>query len=91
MGHVDDEIRRRVDSLVKDGELALEEGQKMIDKLIADASSMFQNTNNSGDFFDRLNLLGIPSRSEIADLKAQIKVLEEALADLTTEEAEESD
>ena len=91
MGHVDDEIRRRVDSLVKDGELALEEGQKMIDKLIADASSMFQNSNNSGDFFDRLNLLGIPSRSEIADLKAQIKVLEEALADLTTEEAEESD
>ncbi|MEM7349032.1 MAG: polyhydroxyalkanoate synthesis regulator DNA-binding domain-containing protein [Chloroflexota bacterium] len=90
MGHVDDEIRRRVDGLVKDGELALEEGQKMIDKLIADASSMFQNKGKSGDFFDRLNMLGIPSRSEIDDLKAQIKVLEEALANINGDETEEA-
>lgn len=86
MGHVDDEIRRRVDGLVKDGELALEEGQKMIKTLISDAGSMFQSTGNSGDFFDRLKLLGIPSRSEIDDLKAQIKVLEEALTGLSGED-----
>lgn len=88
MGHVDDEIRRRVDTLVKDGEMAIEDGQHMIQKLIADAGSLFKDKAENGDFFDRLKLLGIPSRSEIDDLKEQIKILEEALTVLTSDEAE---
>ncbi|MFK7800102.1 MAG: polyhydroxyalkanoate synthesis regulator DNA-binding domain-containing protein [Anaerolineae bacterium] len=88
VGHVDDEIRRRVDALVKDGEMALEDGQHMIQKLIADAGSMFKEKGDKSDFFDRLKLLGIPSRTELDDLKDQIAALEEALAALSQEETE---
>lgn len=90
MGHVDDEIRRRVDLLVKEGELALEDGQQMVYKLIEGASALFKEPGNQGDFFDRLKLLGIPSRTEIDDLKEQIKVLEEALSNLMDSEDAEA-
>ncbi|MFT5197131.1 MAG: polyhydroxyalkanoate synthesis repressor PhaR [Cellvibrionaceae bacterium] len=82
VAHVDEEIRRRVDTLVKEGEIALEDGQQMIQNLITDAGSLFQDATSGSDFFERLKLLGIPSRSEIDDLKQQIQTLEEALLEL---------
>ena len=86
VSHVDDEIRRRVDGLIKQGELALEEGQAMLTKLITPRESTMADPNKEGaDFFDRLKLLGIPSRSEIDDLKNQIEMLEGVIADLTAE------
>ena len=87
VSHVDDEIRRRVDSLVKEGEIRLEEGQTMVKQLIQNASESFaREDGKSADFFERLKLLGIPSRSEVDDLKKQIEILEQALGDLTQAE-----
>ena len=85
MSHVDDEIRRRIDSLIKQGELALEEGQQMVTKLISPGEKELD-SDSPPDFFDRLKLLGIPSRSEIDDLKNQIEMLESVISDLTSEE-----
>ncbi len=92
VSHVDDEIRRRVEILVKEGEIRLEDGQQMVKRLIQNASESFSNQSEEGrsaDFFDRLKLLGVPSRSELEDLKNQIATLEQALATLT--ESEEDD
>ncbi|MEM9775119.1 MAG: polyhydroxyalkanoate synthesis regulator DNA-binding domain-containing protein [Chloroflexota bacterium] len=88
VSHVDDEIRRRIDGLIRQGELALEEGQQMVSKLISTQKSDQESEDGQGglDFFDRLRLLGIPSRSEIDDLKNQIEMLESVIANLTAEE-----
>ncbi len=90
VSHVDDEIRRRVEVLVKEGEIRLEDGQQMVKRLIQNASESFNTEEGrAADFFDRLKLLGVPSRSELDDLKNQIATLEAALASLT--EAAEDD
>lgn len=89
MSHVDDEIRRRVDGLIKGGEIALEDGQEMIQQLIKNASNPFKfEEGKATDFFDRLKMLGVPSRAEINDLKQQIAALEQALAELAGEDEE---
>ena len=87
VSHVDDEIRRRVEGLVKGGEIALEDGQAMVQKLISNASEVLnREEGKTTDFFDRLKLLGVPSRSELDDLKRQIETLEAALSALTEAE-----
>lgn len=94
VSHVDDEIRRRVEILVKEGEIRLEDGQQMVKRLIQNASESFAGPNEEGrsaDFFDRLKLLGVPSRSELEDLKNQIATLEQALASLTESDEEDEE
>ena len=82
--HVDDEIRRRVEGLVKGGEIALEDGQAMVQKLISNASEVLnREEGKTTDFFDRLKLLRVHSRSELDDLQRQIETLEAALSALT--------
>lgn len=75
--HVDEEIRRRIEGLVKKGEMTLEEGQGLVEKLI------YQGRQAAGidtdELNERLTELGVPTRREIEALSSQLESLEEAL------------
>ncbi len=79
--HVDDEIRRRVEGMVKKGELTIDEGSRLIEKLIhqgrqavAEAAAL-----RTDELSQRLAELGGPTRHEIEELSAQLETLEAAI------------
>ncbi len=79
--HVDDEIRRRVEGMVKKGELTIDEGSRLIEKLIhqgrqavAEAAAL-----RTDELSQRLAELGVPTRHEIEELSAQLETLEAAI------------
>ncbi len=84
--HVDEEIETRLQILVERGDLAKEEAVKLRDKLLSQRAK----TNLPGQqHLERvLSNRGIPSRSEIDDLTAQIDVLSARLDTLKTEETQ---
>ena len=85
--HVDEEIENRLQTLVERGDLAKEEAVKVRDKLL---SSRAKTSLPGQQHLERvLSNRGIPSRSEIDDLTAQIDVLSARLDSLKTAENEE--
>lgn len=84
--HVDEEIETRLQRLVERGDLAKEEAVKLRDKLLSQSAK----TNLPGQqHLERvLSSRGIPSRSEIDDLTAQIDMLSARLDTLKTEETQ---
>ncbi len=75
--HVDDEIERRIRGLVQAGELAEEEGCALRDKLIAPASLLATDGWPDEQMVRRaLARRGIPGRSEMLALAAQLDALE---------------
>lgn len=89
LGQVDEEIRRRVQELVKAGEMAEEEGQRLIKKLLQQGERMramgHNNTAVENDLpsqeelSQRLAKLGVPTREDIETLNEQLEALELAL------------
>ena len=84
--HVDDEIEKRLQTLVERGELARDEAAKVRDKLL---SANAKTTLPGQQHLERvLSNRGIPSRNEIDDLTAQIDVLSTKLDSLVAQENE---
>jgi polyhydroxyalkanoate synthesis repressor PhaR len=95
LGHVDEEIRRRVQEMVKAGELAEEEGQKLVQKLLQQGERMRLAAGNTAvekeketlpsqeQLSQRLSQLGVPTRADIQTLNEQLEALEKALEQVT--------
>lgn len=91
LGHVDEEIRRRVQELVKAGEMAEEEGQKLIKKLMQQGERMRANISHNveeelpsqEELAQRLADLGVPTRDDIKTLNEQLEALEIALEQIS--------
>ena len=80
ISHVDEEIRNRVDALIKGGEMTLEDGQNMLNSLIGRSEKAEEPANEKKDELpSRLADLGVPTRQEIDSLKAQLESLEATL------------
>jgi len=88
--HVDEEIDRRVQTLISKGDLAKEEGQRLREKLL---SPMFSTPEMPGlsDLEQLLTKHGVPTREELARLHAQIDALSAKLESLNREKAGESE
>lgn len=86
LSHVDEEIRKRVDQLIKGGEMTFEEGQRMIDSLVRKENPVktpVEDQDPPDELPNRLADLGVPTRKEIDSLKAQLESLEHALDEMT--------
>lgn len=91
LGHVDEEIRRRVQELVKAGEMAEEEGQKLIKKLLLQGERVRANISHNAEdelpsqeeLAQRLADLGVPTRDDLKTLNEQLEALETALEQIT--------
>ena len=93
LGHVDEEIRRRVQELVKAGEMAEEEGQKVVKKLLQQGERMRmlgggntaveEELPSQEELAQRLAQLGVPTRDDIKTLNEQLEALEIALEQMT--------
>lgn len=79
--HVDDEIRRRIDGLIKRGEMSAETGEDVLTKLLDQGKQAFTEAASlrTDELSQRLAELGVPTRNEIEDLTAQLESLEAAL------------
>jgi polyhydroxyalkanoate synthesis repressor PhaR len=83
--HVDEEITRRIRTLVKRGELNEEEGRTLLQKLLAQG----QRTNADPQEIDesyveqKLADLGVPSRDDFRRLETQLELLTSKLEELS--------
>ncbi len=84
--HVDDEIEKRLQTLVERGEIARDEAVKVRDKLLsANAKASIPGQQHLERVFSNR---GIPSRNEIDDLTAQIELLSAQLDTLVAQQNE---
>lgn len=79
--HVDDEIRRRIDGLIKRGEMTIEDGETILEKLLDQGAHALTEVASlkTDELSQRLAELGVPTRTEIEELTAQLESLEAAL------------
>ena len=89
--HVDEEIRRRIDALIDQGELTKEEGQSLLKKLLSDTFHLDQEVQDQAtrltitpDSLEKhLRQLQIPTQQDLEKLLEQIDTLSEKINDLT--------
>ncbi|HEY1407892.1 MAG TPA: polyhydroxyalkanoate synthesis regulator DNA-binding domain-containing protein [Promineifilum sp.] len=81
--HVDDEIDRRLQYLIRQGELAKEEGTRLREKLLSPIfSSPDTNTPSQAELEQLLSDHDVPTREDLGRLNAQIEALSAKLDDL---------
>jgi polyhydroxyalkanoate synthesis repressor PhaR len=86
--HVDDEIKRRIQALVKQGEIAEAEGQRLLEKLLSlGRHTPGEETPSSSDELEKeieklLEARKVPSRNEIDDILQQLETLAGKLDEL---------
>ena len=78
--HVDDEIEKRVQALIKRGELAEQDGQTLLSKLLSASSR--HTTPSTAEIEELLNKRGVPTQEDIQKLSAQLDSLTAALENL---------
>lgn len=90
--HVDDEIRRRVEALVKRGEMTIDEGQNLVDSLMNQGKQALAEATavRTDELSQRLVELGVPTRNEIEELAAQLESLEAALDSIVSRPANQN-
>ncbi len=79
---VDDEIERRIQVLIKRGELAEEEGRRLREKLITHARRVVDAAPGEEELEQMLRARGLPSQQDIAHLAEQLDALNRKLAHL---------
>ena len=83
--HVDDEIEKRVQSLISRGDLAKEEGFRLRDKLLSFGNNTPTKSNlNDEQLLALLHQHGVPTRDEIDHLNDQLETLTNQLEDILT-------
>lgn len=90
--HVDEEIRRRVQAMVKAGEMGREEGTKLVEKLMTQGSRATDAAREAmlpskEQLSEKLTELGVPTREDLHELRAQLDALELALEDMNNTSA----
>lgn len=88
LNHVDEEIERRVHALVRRGELAEEEGRRLIDKLLSSGRSATPLPLTEAELEQMLARHGVPTREDMRKLTEQLDALAAAL-DTIQEQPEE--
>jgi polyhydroxyalkanoate synthesis repressor PhaR len=84
LNHVDEEIERRVHGLIKKGELAEEEGRRLIDKLLGGRSAAPPPLSEA-ELEQVLARHGVPTREDMRKLTEQLDVLASALETIQDE------
>ena len=79
---VDDEIERRIQALIKKGELAEEEGRRLRDKLLAQTRRLPDFPATEERLEELLRMRGLPTQQDIASLAGQLDVLTSKLEHL---------
>ena len=85
---VDEEIEKRLQGLISRGELAIEEGTRLRDKLLSSDRRKKEPDSSQNRLEQLFNARGIPSQEEIADLHQQIDLLSEKIESLLEEKKE---
>ncbi|MBK8432648.1 MAG: pesticidal protein Cry15Aa [Chloroflexi bacterium] len=85
--HVDEEIRRRVNTLVKAGDLEGEEAESLLDKLMAQGVRATEAAREAilptrEELSHKLAELGVPTKDDLSSLRAQLDSLEAALEEM---------
>lgn len=87
---VDEEIERRINQLVKQGELAEEEGPRLLEKLAAHGGRFLPKAPLSEEEITRLlSERGVPTRSELRAISEQLDALAAAVESLAQQEQSE--
>ena len=86
--HVDEEIRRRVHSLVKAGDLEGGEADSLLDKLLAQGARATEAAREAilptrEELSHKLAELGVPTKDDLVSLRAQLDSLEAALEEMS--------
>jgi polyhydroxyalkanoate synthesis repressor PhaR len=86
--HVDEEIRRRVASLVKTGDLEGGEADGLLDKLLAQSVRATEAAREAilptrEELSHKLAELGVPTKDDLTSLRAQLDSLEAALEEMS--------
>lgn len=79
---VDEEIERRIDALVENGELEAEEGRELLAKLISQSQPMAE-VAEPETVEQLMSELGVPSRSELQELLQQLEALTDEIEKLS--------
>ena len=86
--HVDEEIEKRLQTLVERGEIAKEEAINLSEKLMADSQEKSKEMISGQQRLERLlNVRGVPSREEVEELTNQIETLSAKIDSLIDEKA----
>jgi len=84
--HVDEEIEKRLQTLVEQGEMAREEAVALTEKLIAAGQGKSKELFSGQQRLERLlNVRGVPSREEVEELTSQIESLSAKIDSLIDE------
>jgi polyhydroxyalkanoate synthesis repressor PhaR len=74
--HIDDEIERRINVLISGGELAEDEGRRLLEKLLEQGRRLRDGHQVSDDDIERiLNERGVPSRDDFQRVVTQLDTL----------------
>lgn len=79
---VDEEIEQRVQSLIKRGEMAEEEGKRILDKLTSPSSRLRPFAVSATDIEEYLSHRGVPTKGDLEDLGTQLDRLAASLDEL---------
>lgn len=81
--HVDEEINRRIQTLIKQGEFDEQFGQRLKEKLLAaNPLTREKSDYNEADLSQLLEKHGVPTQDDVTRLSAQIEILANRLEDL---------
>jgi polyhydroxyalkanoate synthesis repressor PhaR len=84
--HVDEEIEKRLQTLVEQGEIAREEAVALGEKLISAGQEKSKELFSGQQRLERLlNVRGVPSREEVEELTSQIETLSAKIDSLIDE------
>lgn len=84
--HVDEEIEKRLQTLVEQGEMAREEAMALGEKLISAGQEKSKELFSGQQRLERLlNVRGVPSREEVEELTSQIETLSAKIDSLIDE------
>ncbi len=87
---VDEEIERRINHLIKQGELAEEEGRNLLEKLATQSGRFLPKAAPSEEEIEKyLAERGVPTRSDLSTISEQLDALANALETLNQQKQKE--
>jgi polyhydroxyalkanoate synthesis repressor PhaR len=89
MRQIDFEIERRIKTLIKQGDITEEEGQHLLNKLLAlELQTSASNWISEEDIEQAIAKRGIPSRNELQEISDQLETLMAKLGDLDQDQGQ---
>lgn len=82
--HVDDEIKHRIQSLIAQGELLEAEGERLIQKLVTQASGEISQDRSADEHIERIiHERSLPNREEVDKIASQLEALASKLDEIS--------